>query len=205
MKIAKRIVSALLLVAMLASLMMLASCGIFRSRVERKFAKLEDAKNYTMVYTTDTYEETVMVDFKHLKIYIFHDSADRDTETYYWMDEEKGDFYCARVEQYGEMTKERVSKSEFFDVLCDYVKTDKAVDFAYCVKETSLYEKVDRAFVYKGEYGDGDWYKSTYKVEKRVLVCEYESSYSGKTVTKYYDINRTKFKIPQDILEADYQ
>ena len=201
MKIGKRIVTVLLLVAMLASLMMIASCGIFRSKVERKLTKLGDAKNYTMVYTTDSYEETVMVDFKHLKVCISYLGADNYTDTtYYWFEEEKGYFYRACVDMYGSITKDMITQSEFFDILCSYVETASAAKFASHIKD---YEKVDGAFVYENTDSDGWWYKKTYRIDVTgTLIYEYESSSYSKAVSRYYDINKTKFDVPKDVRKA---
>ena len=203
MKNLRRVLSVLMIVAMLASMVVLASCGLTKSKVEKMSAKLADAKSYTMEATGDDYTSIMMVDFKNLVVYEKYDGKDYDTESYMWYDEDADKYYTATVidGKYDEenMAKKEMEKEDFYADLADYLRGDFAADFARQV-EWGLMEEKDGAFIDEG--GEGDYaYKYTYKVEDGALVCEYERG-ETKNTSKVYDINKTKIEIPQEVIDA---
>ena len=192
----KRIITFILAVAMLASILVLSSCGLMQSKVEKMASKVIDAKSLTIVYIDDDGDEEIfMIDLKNkMFAYIEED----DEEGYFWYDEENDKYYEAYVED-DEVKKYELTKAEFafyYDELFgDFL--DEMVGYT---KLVDLMEEEKGVYSYTYEYYDED-VKVEFKVEDNALVMteffgDYESTY------KVYDINKTEIEIPQDVLDA---
>ena len=219
MKIAKRIVTALLAVAMLASVMVLASCSLLSGGVEKRLEKLIDADSFTIERTStdendgekSTTERIIKVDTKNLVVYDYYKSDSVKEEEYLYYDKDEEEYYYYRYYKNGDSkateTKEELEVGEFIEKFSSYAGYN--ADMAGVLASLDLWEKDG------GEYtlvDNGEESKDTtvLKIEDGNLVKEYSTKYEGdyysytsKGTYTYSDINKTKIEIPEDVLEMD--
>ena len=209
MKMFKRIITVCMVVAMLASMLVLASCGIFKSKVERMQAKVANAKSYTTEYEDEDGKiQIAMVDVKKLAMYMVYKDEDGkiESETYAWYDKEDDKYYRATVVG-NTITKYEMEEEDFLDTASNMVPSDNSAAFARKVK-WGIYEKEKGVFTKIREYGEGDDKTidvETIKVEDGALITVDSTTRGGKTVSsivKTYDINKTKVEIPDNVLSA---
>ena len=210
MKIFKRIITACMVVAMLASMLALSSCGIFKSKVERMYSKVAEAKSYTAeIESSNGSIQIVKVNTRKLSVCVMSEDKNGHvlSESYLWYDKDEDAYYSARVSA-NTYYKEEMDKDEFFDTMAELIVPDTSAAFERQV-DWEVYEKKKGVYTKVTEDGMGDdktVTKETIKVQRGTLIeTEYVIKNGQTTVNIYklYDINRTKVEIPDELLELE--
>ncbi len=202
MKNMKRLLTLCTVVMLVATMLVLSSCGLFASDVEKAINKLSDAESYTRESDNYIYKVDVENRMVYIKYTPDEDSVgDKTRERWIWADAENGKYYEAtKVEN--TIEKEELTKGEFLMTMAEYADT---ASFQVYLKFIDLLDENDGVYSYEIEY---DSYKVKYSlsVADDVLTSKQQRIRDGETdvyETKYSAVNDTVVEIPADVISAE--
>ena len=200
MKNFKRVLTACMLVVMLASLFALTSC--FGGGVEGTLEDLIDADSYTMVRESGERKETVKYDSDTLTVYICSDYNGTKTETYYYQDEDAGKYYKAWSLVVGSTTtvkRDELTVGQFIEAVGSYGSVGSVGSF---VDTLDLWTETENGY----EYSTKDEKTTIELDENDALVITMMEIEESKTSVQYKitcsDINDTEIEVPENFRTA---
>ena len=210
MKAMKRLLTLCTVAMLLATMLILTSCG--GSDVEKAINKLAEAESYT--YESDNY--IWKVDVKNRVAYVKYTPDDeniiegllrKSSETWIWADAESGKFYSAEKVD-NTITKEELTKVEFIEEFGEYANT---YDFMVYTRLFDLFDEKDGAYSYTDNSDEDRKATTTISVNEdgalimsRVITVKVGDE--TKTTTyeyKYSAFNETEISVAADVLSAE--
>ncbi|MBR2340166.1 MAG: hypothetical protein IKA74_04970 [Clostridia bacterium] len=206
MKAMKRLLTLCTVAMLLATMLILTSCG--GSDVEKAINKLAEAESYT--YESDNYVRKV--DVKNRVAYEKYtpdeeDILSKEKETWVWADAESGKFYSAEKKE-NTITKVELTKVEFIQEFGEYADT---YDFMVYTKLFDLFDEKDGVYSFTDNSDEDRTVTSTLSVDENgTLISSYsivvkvgDETKTTTYETKYSAINETEVSVAADVLSAE--